>query len=1055
MKKRFAFTLKLVSMLSAIFMLPSCENFFSGATARKDIEDAINFANAPTFDLKIFSESSETIPSGNLVKKVGEKFSTICKPFNDYEFIKWQVLHQDSNGKWIPYTSDEADEIIEIENRYERETSFSLKKEVSGLLIQPYCVSRPQILSTFPYYEKTGILRDSRITIMFDRDICENSIYYDSEELRKELKSAGIVPEDYTVVFHKKDPELSDAEKVTAEELNSTGIFDKLYIFYDAAEPESIDSIAPENRVYGYIACFDNDDGEKIYKTFYKNLQVTDRNKQNMLSHYRAPYFERDDILVVPAESGTLTPAASSQILTTIGMGIYTKYTEDGFEKPITLAANKKFNYYLNSQTDTTNPDVEFTLTDSSGTALKPSCSIDFQQLSYDSIQNYSHLGDKKIKLYIKASDLESGMLDYFQISLRKISSEKYDAIINALFYNQKKTVSIDFTSMIESSKLYGTETEPMTIDLARLFPTIIDGQGLYELEISVKDINGNDYNNFTITGISTLEQEATRLKRYVIIDNEGPAIAAPTLKSSKPGELEVSFKPTADFNYAWIYYRQTGTSSWTGVKLTKSSSVSNFAYFTETKKITLDKGKKYDVQVNYYDIYGYRTVSSIVSEYTRPDCIRITSLTPNSSSPTTKLDLCWEYPSTFPTSGNGAGIMIFYTSDCNNIQYATYDDWWNVGHTFNGSQRKYANVLHSGNLVPGTCYYVYAVSYVGNMPQASTVTSGKSTNTYYDENYDDYMETNSIKYCYTKPNPVTNLQASTTGTTSVSLSWTNPTSGNKNGYGIYKKDLTNGSSTWTLCSYVVGATTSAYNATGLTAGHKYSFCVRSYVKDSVKNDGTKIESADTTVTATTRPNAPTNVRVSNPSTNNLTVSWTRPSGNYDGVVLLYSTSDSISGATLGQSSTSTFESVSASDTLVAGTKYYIWAVSYIGSKPTSVSQIINNPMTVNYGTSISYYTRPVAKVSASYFTYTKDTPYISFSWRCPSGNYTDFRIYKKQSGGSYVLMGSYGKSTSSSLSYAGFTAGSSWQFKIVTACRLDDDTYVEAESWPMVSVTF
>ncbi len=481
-----------------------------------------------------------------------------------------------------------------------------------------------------------------------------------------------------------------------------------------------------------------------------------------------------------------------------------------------------------------------------------------------------------------------------------------------------------------------------------------------------------------------------------------------------------------------------------------KSSSFSS----TETQKITLNEGKKYDVQVVYYDIYGYTTSCSTVSEYTRPDYTKITSLSPNPSSPTTKLDLCWEYPSTFPTSGNGAGIMIFYTSDNNNIQYATYDDWWNVGHTFNGSQRKYANVLHSGNLVPGTCYYVYAVSYVGNMPQASTVTSGKSTNTYYDENYDEYWETNSIKYCYTKPNSVTNLTATVNSGTSVSLSWTNPTSGNKNGYNIYKKDLTNGNSSWTKCSDV-GANMATYTVTGLTAGHKYSFCVRSYVKDLVKNNGTQIESADTTVTATTRPNAPTNVRVSNPSTNNLTVSWTKPSENYDGVVLLYSTSNSISGATLGQSSTGTFQSVSASDTLVAGTKYYIWAVSYIGSKPTSVSQIINNPMTVNYGSSISYYTKPVAKVDVSYFTYTKDTPYISFSWRCPSGNYTDFRIYKKQSGGSYVLMGSYGKSASSSLSYAGFTAGSSWQFKIVTACRLDGDTYVEAEGGAVVYVTF
>ena len=1050
MKKRFAFTIKLVSILATIFILPSCENFFSGASARQDIEDAIKFANAPTFDLKIFSESSETIPSGNLEKKVGEKFSSICKPFNDYEFIKWQVLHQDSNGEWIPYTTDETEEIISIENLYERETTFSLKKEISGLLIQPYCVSRPQILSTFPYYEKTGILRDSRITIMFDRDICENSIYYDSEELRKELKSAGIAPEDYTVVFHKKDPELSDAEKVTAEELNSTGIFDKLYIFYDAAEPESIDSIAPENKVYGYIACFDNGDGEKIYRTLYKNIQVTDRNKQNMLSHYRAPYFERADILVVPAESGTLTPAASSQILATVGMGIYTNYTEEGFEKPITLAANKKFNYYLNSQTDTTRPDVEFTITDSNGTALKPSTTPSFQSLDYKTIQNYSYLGDKKIKLYIKASDLESGMLDYFQISLKKYSSEKYDKILSAMLGNPKKTVSVDFTGMIESSKIYGTETEPMTVDLASLFPTIIDGQGLYELEISVKDINGNDYNNYNLTGVVSPEQEAPRLRRYVIIDNEGPVISAPTLKSSKPGELEVSFSPTADFNYAWIYYRPTGSSSsWTGTKLMKSSSFSS----TETQKITLNKGKKYDVQVVYYDIYGYTTSCSTVSEYTRPDYTKITSLSPNPSSPTTKLDLAWTFPSSFPTNGSNEGIMIFYTSsETCNIEYANYDIWWKPSE----GKTSYTIPYNSGKtLVPGTCYYVYAVSYVGNMPQASTVTSGESTNTYYDENYDEYWETNSIKYCYTKPNPVTNLQASTTGTTSVRLSWTNPTSGNKNGYNIYKKDLTNGNSSWTKCSYV-GANTATYTVTGLTAGHKYSFCVRSYVKDSVKNNGTQIESADTTVEATTRPNAPTNVRVSNPSTNNLTVIWTKPSENYDGVVLLYSTSNSISGATLGQSSTSTFESVSASDTLVAGTKYYIWAVSYIGSKPTSVSQIINNPMTVNYGSSISYYTKPVAKVSASYFTYTKDTPCISFSWRCPSGNYTDFRIYKKQSGGSYVLMGSYGKSSSSSLSYAGFTAGSSWQFKIVTACRLDGDTYVEADGGgPVVYVTF
>ena len=65
MKRRFAFTLKIICMFSMVFMLPSCENFFSGADAKHDIYAAVKFANAPTHDLRVFSETSETIPSGS------------------------------------------------------------------------------------------------------------------------------------------------------------------------------------------------------------------------------------------------------------------------------------------------------------------------------------------------------------------------------------------------------------------------------------------------------------------------------------------------------------------------------------------------------------------------------------------------------------------------------------------------------------------------------------------------------------------------------------------------------------------------------------------------------------------------------------------------------------------------------------------------------------------------------------------------------------------------------------------------------------------------------
>ncbi|KAF4081118.1 hypothetical protein AMELA_G00157750, partial [Ameiurus melas] len=113
-------------------------------------------------------------------------------------------------------------------------------------------------------------------------------------------------------------------------------------------------------------------------------------------------------------------------------------------------------------------------------------------------------------------------------------------------------------------------------------------------------------------------------------------------------------------------------------------------------------------------------------------------------------------------------------------------------------------------------------------------------------------------------PYAVTNLTVSNINTSSVSLTWNEPP-GNRSYFTV----------NWTGGSVNNSSNTSntSYTVTGLTAGVNYTFNVTA-----VAADGTA--GAPTQTSAFTKPNAVTNLTVSNKTTSSVSLTWNEPPGN-------------------------------------------------------------------------------------------------------------------------------------------------------------------------------
>lgn len=450
---------------------------------------------------------------------------------------------------------------------------------------------------------------------------------------------------------------------------------------------------------------------------------------------------------------------------------------------------------------------------------------------------------------------------------------------------------------------------------------------------------------------------------------------------------------PTTAYDSLAITYTKAGGTSTAGPSVSKTSTSATIS--------SLDPGCSYTVYVKPSSTKNGNayTQTTSLSQYTRPNAVTGVTVNRNSSNPGTKLDVSWAKS----TSGNTTGALVFY----------------GTGSSFASSKLATSTTDTSATitaLTTGTNYYVWVMPYIGSAPTESDVKNGTALTTGSEGSY---------KSCYTKPNAVTGLKVTATTTGSATLSWSAP-SGGKSGYRIYVKD---GSGS---LIYNTTVTTTSTTISSLTAGHTYTFDIRSYAAASDSNAN---ESASTTVSQSIRPNAVSGVSVSRNSsypTSRLTVSWSNPStGTTSGSMVFYSTGTTFSSSTYSTYSTGTSATI---QDLTPGTKYNVWVVPYAGTKPSNAATVTGGTSlnTGSEGSYKSYYTRPDAP--SGLVIDTRNNTSIKISWTAPaSGSVTGYNVYKKD-----ITAGESGftRYTYTSLTYQTINSlkiGHQYEFKVVS----------------------
>ncbi|KAF4081225.1 hypothetical protein AMELA_G00158960 [Ameiurus melas] len=210
----------------------------------------------------------------------------------------------------------------------------------------------------------------------------------------------------------------------------------------------------------------------------------------------------------------------------------------------------------------------------------------------------------------------------------------------------------------------------------------------------------------------------------------------------------------------------------------------------------------------------------------------------------------------------------------------------------------------------------------------------------------------------FTKPNAVTNLTVSNINTSSVSLTWNEPP-GNRSYFTV---NCTGGS-----VNNSSNTSNTSYTVTGLTAGVNYTFTVTAVAADG------QTAGAPTQTSAFSKPNAVTNLTVSNINTSSVCLTWNDPLGNRSYFTVNW-TGDSVNNSS---NTSNTSYTVTG---LTAGVNYTF-----------TVTAVAADGQTAGAPTQTSVFTKPD---SAGDLSVTEITPSSLFlNWTEPIGERSFFKV--------------------------------------------------------------
>ena len=433
MKKRFVWWKNIVrgGVLFSLLLITSCENFFNGADLRKEIEDQVALANAPYFQILLEGSRGKFSPAkGQYQLKVTQSMDISFESDTDFAFIRWEVFNA-LTGRTL-----ESSEYIEIADPNSDETSIKLLKEPApglSLGIRSIVSARPQIISYTP--SVLGMLKDSTIQVLFNRDMDPDSIYYSKNE-RDELK---------------KTEGLSDNDFIPT-------------------------TVGGETKYYGYT---------KDEKKFYKNIMLTNnKTGENINDRFGIPVFESPRTLSISASKDARYILDDyTQVLVELEKGFF--YTEQ--KKPVEMAGSKMWMYQVNDKTD----DKPLVITKSGGndlffvkvdeaTQILKSASFTTDQSGFGSLR-FTDDGKLSLDIKVQEQDGGSGPNSFFTVNVKKLYGENYAALDQHI----EKSFTVDFQNVTSDNGVFKG-----SVDLKKEGVPL--GDGVYEMNFEFKDRSNN-----------------------------------------------------------------------------------------------------------------------------------------------------------------------------------------------------------------------------------------------------------------------------------------------------------------------------------------------------------------------------------------------------------------------------------------------------------------------------------------------------------------------------------------------------------------------------------
>ncbi len=569
---------------------------------------------------------------------------------------------------------------------------------------------------------------------------------------------------------------------------------------------------------------------------------------------------------------------------------------------------------------------------------------------------------------------------------------------------------------------LTATADGTTAIDLSWTTPSDNGGSAItgYKIEVSpdgtsdwtdLEDDTGGTGTTYEHTGLSA---GTTRHYRVSAINAIGTGTASGTASATTattvpgaPTGLTATADGSTGIDLSWTAPTDDGGEAITGYKIEVSpDGTSDWTELVASNTGTtyshtgLSAGDTRHYRVSAINANGTGNASGTASATTATAVPGApTSLTATASG-TSTIDLSW----TAPTDDGGSEITGYRIQSSPNGT----SNWSNLVGNTGGTGTTYS---HTG-LSAGTTrhYRVRAINANGagaasNVDDATTAT--------------------------TVPGAPTGLTATASGTSTINLSWTAPSSDGGSEITGYRIEVSpNGSSNWSNLVGNTNSTGTTYSHTGLSAG-----TTRHYRVSAINANGTGNASgtanATTNTSTTTVAGAPTNLTATASGTSTINLSWTAPSDDGGEAITGYRIEVSPNGSSnwsnLVGNTNSTGTTYSHTGLSAGTTRHY--RVSAINANGTG-----NASGTANATTNTSTTTVPGAPTNLT--ATASGTSTINLSWTAPSddggSSITGYRIEVSPNGTSNWsnLVGNT-NSTGTTYSHTGLSAGTTRHYRV------------------------